>query len=250
MGRSIIVGDVHGCREELEELLAYVGFGEGDILVMVGDLAVRGPDPHGTLALLRKLGARAVRGNHEDRLLRYRASLTTDQKMQIGSMTRKAVDALTTKDWEYISSLPLWLDLPEHGVRVVHAGVVPGVPIEKQDPRALMYIRSLTPSAKGPRHPPEAHEERGIQSWAHEYQGPPHIVFGHNAQIAPEIAEHATGIDTGAVYGGRLTAMVLRRATSGGGEPGETVPPPAERESVLVSVPARRAYVTKAARAA
>jgi hypothetical protein len=247
MGRTIIVGDVHGCREELESLLEYVGFGEKDALVMVGDLAVRGPDPHGTLALLRKLGARAVRGNHEDRLLRYRASLATDQKMQIGSMTRKTVEALTTKDWEYLERLPLWLDLPEHDVRVVHAGVVPGIPIDEQDPRALMYIRSLAPSPKGP---PQAHEERGIQSWAHTYEGQPHIVFGHNAQIAPEIAEHATGIDTGAVYGGRLTAMVLRRASSGDGERGEEVPPRAERESVLVSVPARRAYVTRSARAA
>ncbi len=74
MPRTVIVGDVHGCRAELEALLARVAFGTGDRLVMVGDLVVRGPDPAGTLDLLASLGARAVRGNHEDRLLRCRVS--------------------------------------------------------------------------------------------------------------------------------------------------------------------------------
>src|SRR4051812_26914666 len=63
MGRTIFVGDVHGCRDELAALLDRTGFGRGDRLVMVGDLVVRGPDPRGTLALLREVGAVSVRGN-------------------------------------------------------------------------------------------------------------------------------------------------------------------------------------------
>lgn len=266
MSRTIIVGDVHGCRDELDSLLDYVGFNPSDSLVLVGDLVVRGPDPRGTIALCRKLGAVAVRGNHEDRLLRYQRSLQlgdsrsdtlANGRLAIGTMTRKTAEELRAKDWEYIAQLPLWIDLARHDMRIVHAGLVPGVPIEAQDPRALMYIRSLRPSmnAHGLRAtssgadatdpepaPPQAHEERGRESWAHSYHHGPHVVFGHNAQIAPEIAECATGIDTGAVYGGRLTAMVLRE--------GEQVPPAKDRYSVLVSVPARRAYVTRSVRAA
>ena len=71
--------------------------------------------------------------------------------------------------------------------------------------------------------------------WGERYTGPPHVVFGHNALPAPQIHRWATGLDTGAVYGGRLTAMVLL--------PREKPPPAGERASVLVSVPARRAYV-------
>lgn len=226
MARTVIVGDLHGCRRELEDLLSYVGFSKDDRLVSVGDLVVRGPDPRGVLKLMRSLGARAVRGNHEDRLLRWKESRGTDQELVIGKLTRKTAEVLRPRDWRFLESLPLWLDLPEHGVRIVHAGLVPGTPIEEQNPRTLLYVRTLG-------HRGEPIEIRG-KSWAHWYKGPPHVVFGHNALPAPEIAPFATGIDTGVVYGGRLTAMVLRD--------GESPPPPSDRRSVLVSVPAHRMY--------
>jgi hypothetical protein len=233
MGRTIIIGDVHGCRRELEDLLSYIGYNRGDRLVFVGDLVVRGPDPRGTLELIRKLRAESVRGNHEDRLLRWRRG-SKKAPVKIGPVTKATATQLKEKDWEYLEDLPLWIDIAEHGIRVVHAGVVPGLPIEEQDPRAVMYLRTLTRAAPG--WPLEASEDRG-RSWAHSHPGPEHIVFGHNAQPEPEIAVHATGIDTGAVYGGRLSAMVLR--------PGEEIPPPSDRRSIIVSVPSRRAYVTR-----
>lgn len=227
MGRTILIGDIHGCRAELEDLLAYVGLNRDDRVVCVGDLVVRGPEPRGTLAVIRAIGARVVRGNHEDRLLRWRAAENTPTPLRLGQTTRRTALALKARDFELMSTFPLWLDLPEHGIRVVHAGVVPGIPIEDQDRRTLMYVRTLG-------HRSEPLEARGPQSWAHSYEGPEHIVFGHNAMPEPDMADHATGIDTGAVYGGRLTAMVLRE--------NETVPPRADRRSVLVSVPSRKAY--------
>ncbi len=225
MPRTIIVGDVHGCRDELEALLSRVAFTPGDRLVMVGDLVVRGPDPAGTLDLLLSLGARSVRGNHEHRLLRCRAGDASP-----GDAQRATIAALTARHWAFIEALPLWIDLPEHGVRVVHAGVVPGVPIERQAPRALMYMRCLD-AAGGP------DERRGDSLWGARYRGAPHVVFGHNARSEPQIHRFATGLDTGAVYGGRLTALVL----AAGARP----PPPGERDvrhGALVTVPARRRY--------
>ena len=230
MGRTVIIGDVHGCVRELEDLLSYVGFGPQDRLVMVGDLVVRGPEPRKVVTLLRSLGAAAVRGNHEDRLLRWKLSKSHAREIHIGALTRKVADELKPRDWEYLEAMPLWIDLPEHGVRVVHAGVVPGLPIEDQEPRTLMYVRTIS-------HDKEPLESRGARSWAQHYEGPEHVVFGHNALPFPEIAPYATGIDTGVVYGGRLTAMVLRE--------GEQVPPADRRRDVLVSVPARRAYYAK-----
>jgi len=226
--RTIIVGDVHGCREELEDLLRWVGLGSSDTLITVGDTVVRGPDPHGTLGVLRKAGARSVRGNHEDRLLRWRAARALSRPLPpVGTLTRRTIDALKPRDWAYLDAMPLWIDLPEHGVRVVHAGAVPGVAMEQQETRALLFMRSLDERG-GPV------IERGGTSWAHAWPGPEHIVYGHHAKDEPEVAVHATGIDTGCVYGGRLTAMVLRE--------GERPPPPDQREEVLVSVPARRVW--------
>lgn len=232
MPRTILVGDIHGCRAELDALLDYIGFVRGDRLIAVGDLIVRGPDPCGTLDLLRAVSAVGVRGNHEDRLLRWRAAQDDgagDPKREpISEAQMATARALRKRDWAYLRELPLWIDLPEHGVRIVHAGVVPGVPIELQSGRALMYMRCL--SKRG-----EAVERRGDELWGKSYEGPEHIVFGHNALPEPQIHPNATGIDTGAVYGGRLTAMILRP----GERPPESV---SERRDVLVSIPARRRY--------
>jgi hypothetical protein len=228
MPRTIIVGDVHGCRDELAQLLDHVGLVEGDRLVMVGDLVVRGPDPCGTLDLVRDVGALSVRGNHEDRLLRWRAGRTDPRGEPLGELSKATARLLRKRDWSFIEELPHWLDLPEHGLRIVHAGVVPGLPIERQDPHTLMYVRALG------RYGEPVERRGGRRLWGEVYRGPPHIVFGHNARPDPQIHSWATGIDTGAVYGGRLTAMVLHA--------GEPIPPPSSRLDVLVSVPARRRY--------
>lgn len=228
MARTILIGDLHGCRRELEDLLEEVEIVQGDKVVAVGDMVVRGPDPAGTLAVLREVGARAVRGNHEERLLRWHATRGTKAETSLGDMTKATARALSDVDFAMLQELPLWLDLPEHGVRVVHAGVEPDVPIEDQDPTTLMAIRCVTKKGK----PVFA---RGGTPWGAVYAGPPHVVFGHNADSEPQVHPWATGIDTGCVYGGRLTAMVLAE--------GQAPPPPATRLEVLVSVKARKAYV-------
>ena len=223
------MGDVHACADELDALLAHVGLTRSDKLVLVGDLIVRGPKPRATLDLLRKHGGTSVRGNHEDKLLRYKLARRAGLSAPVSPATKDTAERLRKRDWAWLSALPLWIDLVGHGVRVVHAGVVPGQRIEACDPRMLMNMRCID----GQGHPVVKRDE-GRVPWGVIYNGPPHVVFGHNAQ--PEIQVHpfATGLDTGCVYGGRLTAMVLRE--------GETPPPMPSRRDVIVSVPARRAY--------
>jgi hypothetical protein len=228
MARTIFVGDVHGCHDELVDLLSKLGWSREDRLVMVGDLVVRGPNPTGVLDLLMQVGARSVRGNHEDRLLSWRRS---HGRYGLGNQPYATARSLKKQHWEWLASLPLTLALPEHGVRVAHAGLAPGVPVEQQTPRALMYMRTLDRDGN-----PQVHGERtGRSLWAPHYEGPEHVVFGHYARPQPQLHAHATGLDTGCVYGGRLTAMVL--------EPGQRPPPPEERAQVLHTVDARRSYV-------
>lgn len=227
MAQTIVIGDVHGCRAELEALLDKLGPGRDDTLVFVGDLVARGPDSRGVLKLVRELSARVALGNHEERLLKARAARragTPPPKM--GKTHQALFMELGDEDWAMLEALPLWLELPEAGLRVVHAGLVPGVPMTEQDPWVLTHVRSLaedgTPSSKWG------------TPWGKSYQGPPHVVFGHNARKHPQLHPHATGLDTACVYGGELTALVLPS--------GATVPPPSERREALVSVPARDVY--------
>ena len=127
-----------------------------------------------------------------------------------------------------LDGLPLSLDFPEHGVRVVHAGVAPDVEFDAQQPWTLLHIRSLT--SRG-----SPSDRFGLKSWADVYQGGPHIVFGHNAQAGLQLAPAATGLDTACVYGGQLSALVL--------EKGVHPPPPEERKDAIVSVDALARYV-------
>lgn len=229
VGRTVWIGDVHGCADELEELLATLSVTQDDRIVFVGDLVARGPDSRRVLRLARELDALSVRGNHEHRMLVAHAALERGERgPRLGPAHQRLLTELGPEDWAHLEALPLSLEFPEHEVRVVHAGVVPNVPFEEQQPWTLLHVRSLTTlGAASDRYAPT--------SWAARYEGPPHVVFGHNAQAGLQLHSSATGLDTGCVYGGELTAMVLGRA--------QLPPPIAERREVLVSVPARRRYV-------
>jgi len=233
-GRTIVVGDVHGCRDEVERLLDLVRCSATDALYFLGDLLSRGPDPEGVLALIRRTGAKSVLGNHDDALLKWRAAQRAgDSDPPIKGSQRRVAELLDNADWELMESLPLYIDLPEHDLRLVHAGVIPGVPIERQPVEALLSMRYLGPND-------EPIEKGGTVLWATRYEGPPHVVFGHNAQPEPQMYEWATSIDTGVVYGMKLTAIVL--------EAGQPVPPSDRRREVLFSVPASASYFTPPAR--
>lgn len=227
MRRSVIVGDLHGCAAEFDTLLDKIAFTAQDRLYCVGDLVARGPDGIGVLRILRKLGVRSVIGNHDVKLRALRPEPGRKPSGKVPSALVNVFDKLDAEDWQLIESLPLYLDLPEHDVRIVHAGVVPGVPIEEQDPWVLTNLRSFDPDGK-------PSSKWSPTPWAVHYHERPHVVFGHDARSRLQIHPCATGIDTGCVYGGELTALVL---------PAETAPlPPAERRDMLVSVPARQAY--------
>jgi Calcineurin-like phosphoesterase len=234
MGHTLLVGDVHGCKLELEALLDEAGFSSGDQLVFVGDLVARGPDSIGVLDVARQTGALMVRGNHEEKILSWHREEEAHERggplpRPLGRMHAEVAEAMRPIDWSMLTNAPLWLDLPEHRVRVVHAGLVPGVPIHDQKKKNLLRIRSIGSDG-------EPRSSRGGGTpWGESYKGPPHVVFGHNADVKPQVHSWATGIDTGCVYGGRLTALKL--------SDGEPVPRDLRaRKRRLVSVPAKRTY--------
>jgi hypothetical protein len=231
VGRAIVVGDVHGCADELSRLLELVRFQGGDQLYFVGDLLSRGPHPEQVLQLFRSAQARGVRGNHEETLLKWHRAHREPARgeVRLGRSHQKLAHRLTGEDWALLESLDLWIDLPDHGLRIVHAGVIPGIPIEEQPHEALLSMRYL-----GPHNEPI--EKGGTVLWGSRYVGPPHVVFGHNAQPEPQLHPWATGLDTAAVYGGHLSAMVL--------DEGQEVPALEERKSVLFSVRSSEAYYT------
>lgn len=221
-GRTVLVGDVQGCRDELARLLDEVRFGAGDRLVLVGDLVARGPDSRGVVELAREVSALAVRGNHEHRILEARLAGKQDG---LGKDHARVLASLEPGDLAWLEALPLWLGLPEHGARVVHAGLDPAASFGEQTVETLLHVRTARTGRDGGRE----------VLWGELYEGPVHVVFGHHARAGLQLHPFATGLDTGCVYGGTLTALVL--------DPGEPVPRDVDaRRGRIVSVPAARVW--------
>jgi hypothetical protein len=214
--RTIIIGDLHGCSDELHALLARCEREPGDRVVLVGDLVAKGPDSAGVVRWAREAGADAVLGNHDAHLL-CAVHGGREERPKHGSIA----DTLSGDDIAWLEARPLYLHVGEAGTGiphlVVHGGLVPGVAIEQQEREHLLNLRSITADGR----PSKRIEGR---PWGALWTGPEHVVFGHDAVRGLQRHPFATGLDSGCVYGRALTALVL---------------PSGE----LVSVPAARAYV-------
>lgn len=202
--RVIFIGDVHGCAEELELLLKTVSYVPSDRLVLVGDLVAKGPDSRAVVRAVQELGAYAVRGNHDQRVLDYYAAQQRGEALpEMKPQHAQVMSTLDASDFAFLESLPFWLRVPAYNVLVVHAGVVPGKPMEQQSPRDLVTMRSLKPDGTA-----SSRMSDGAL-WASEWHGPEEIVFGHDAIRGLQHHPFAVGLDTGCVYGRELTAYLL-----------------------------------------
>ena len=209
--RKIVIGDVHGCLAELLDLLKALDVQPQDELISVGDLICKGPDSLGVLNWARNTpNLKCILGNHELRFLEHwRRGKVSKQK----SYDQETYDQLGSSYEEcmrFLDSLPFFLH--DNELLVVHAGIRPhkNSP-EAQDPQDLVSLRIL----------PD-----GKTHWYEAYADDKLIVFGHWARPDPLVRKNAIGLDTGCVYGGALSALVLP-------------------ERRIISVPARRVYRKK-----
>ena len=197
--RTLVVGDVHGCADELEALLDRVG---PDRVVLVGDLFTKGPHPERVWGRIRDSGFAAVLGNHDQRLLDV-----LDGARPHDVKARRAVEALDHADpgWQpFVRGLPLFLDLPRAPwpMTVVHAGLHPSGDRERTT-RAMATTMRRWPD-----------EADGDPFWWQVYQGEAGVVYGHDARrglVRVERDGHplVVGLDTGCVYGGKLSGWVV-----------------------------------------
>jgi len=191
--RTLIIGDIHGCYDELLELFDVAALADGDTVVSVGDVVDRGPKPAEVVAWFRaRPGALVLMGNHERKHVRQVFSYSQEiTRLQLGEGYAESV--------EWMRGLPYFYETPE--VRVVHAAMIPGIPLAEQPEHVLAGTTSGEAELRA-RWP-----EGG---WWHErYSDAVPVVFGHHV-VGPEplVREgRVYGIDTGACHGLRLTAL-------------------------------------------
>lgn len=191
--RLFVVGDVHGCLFELQALLKKAGFAPGDQLVLVGDLVAKGPDSQGVIECVRGLGGLAVLGNHDARVLEAL------QGNKVKRHHEEVAKTMTEPDALWLAGRPLWLELPSVNALVVHAGLLPGVELARQPRHLLLNLRSFEKDGT-----PTTRADRGTP-WASMWPGPKWVLFGHDALRGLQRHPHAVGLDTGCVYGGKLS---------------------------------------------
>lgn len=259
--RLIVVGDIHGMLPELEDLLAKLNFDtKHDHLVCAGDMISKGPDSVGVVKLLMKIGASAVRGNHEDRvLLAYKGMRRKALKLVPEAQQRPIHDSdedaepMPERDLEselsdvetfsrskeykdrrlakkfsksqisWLASRPVILKVGEVDglgtVVVVHGGIVPGVKLERQDPYAVMNMRTIDLKT---RVPSEGHKGVGWTKLFNRWQTrlaskkesggaskKMTVVYGHDSRRGLAINNFTKGLDSGCLKGGTLTAFVM-----------------------------------------
>ena len=196
-GRTIVVGDIHGCYDELMALLEKAKFSESDRVVSVGDLITKGPKNREVLELfMTDARFSTVIGNH-DLQLRRRWS---GEDVELKPAQKEAHRQLKSEKDAYASflnRLPFMIDLDTH--LVVHAGLRPGVELYSQTTGDLTKIRTLG----GDR------ESEDGTPWYHVYHGDKIVLFGHWPAPEPRRGRKAIGLDTGCVYGYNLTAYII-----------------------------------------
>ncbi|MEX0326758.1 MAG: metallophosphoesterase [Puniceicoccaceae bacterium] len=201
-GRTLFIGDVHGCAKELEKLLKAFKKKKRDRIIFVGDLINGGPKSTRVLEIARDLSAKSVLGNHEVRFLRARKA---KNKSYLKRKDREAYESLSKADWKWINAWPHLIHIPESKILVVHGGFDPAVKWRKQDEDMVTQIQVITQKRKPAR---RATVPRGAP-WADAWEGPEHVIYGHTPRPHPLLHAKATGLDTGCVYGYALSAISL-----------------------------------------
>ncbi|HEV2827539.1 MAG TPA: metallophosphoesterase [Pyrinomonadaceae bacterium] len=195
--RTIVVGDIHGCYDELQDLLTEVSFGDDDRLVSVGDLITKGPKNRQVLErFMTDAQFSAVIGNH-DLALRRRWNGEKFKLKESQKPTHKELKKDKDQYLPYLNSLPFVIDLQTH--LVVHAGIRPGVALHSQTTDDLTELRSLGKDRAA----------RDGTPWYQEYDGEKVVLFGHWPAPEPRRGRKAIGLDTGCVYGNKLTAYII-----------------------------------------
>ncbi len=201
--KIFIIGDIHGCLYILKRLINKIPWrSDKDKLIFVGDYIDRGENPKGVVDFILELKSysnkiECLMGNHESMLLDYIRGKNRDLYLVNGGTTTLASYRAAKKSDQaplipeahisFFEGLKSYIELDNY--YIVHAGFKPGIPVKKQSLEDMLWIRY-----------------KFIDS---DYDFGKRVIFGHTPFKDPFIRPTKIGIDTGAVYGNKLTCLQL-----------------------------------------
>jgi len=199
--KQLVIGDIHGCSDELSELIEKAGLSSSDEIIAIGDMIDRGPDSPAVLAFFRTApNATSLFGNHERKHVRARSGYGTLTPSQV-----LARDQFLPEEYEqaieYMRTLPHVLDLD--AALLVHAFLEPRFALDRQDEHVLVGTLG------GQRHL----ERHYARPWWELYRSKTPLIVGHRDYTGngqPFIyQDRVFGIDTSCCLGGQLTGILL-----------------------------------------
>jgi len=207
MGKIFAIGDIHGCNSRLDNMMEKLHINKKeDSLVFIGDYVDRGPDSKGVVDSILEIrktvdNVICLKGNHELMFLNYYCEHRDEERfMYNGGLITLISYGFMREGWaenldvpeshmQFFSTLQPFYETDRY--IFVHAGLRPGIPLEKQNTDDLLWIR-------------------------YEFINSPcdfgkMVIFGHTpvSYTTPHIQNNKIGIDTGAIYGGKLTCLEL-----------------------------------------
>ncbi|ESU32698.1 hypothetical protein G3A_10165 [Bacillus sp. 17376] len=217
-----IIGDIHGCYDEFEELTKKLGYDwttglplhpVGRHLAFVGDLTDRGPESLKTANLVWELvvdkkSAFYVPGNHCNKLYRYLLGNKVQTTHGLETTVSEFMSLKTEQKNEFrekfmalYETAPLYHVLDKDRLLIAHAGIREDY-IGKNNSKVKTFVLygDITGQTNADGTPVR-------RDWAKNYQGRATIVYGHTPVREPRILNNTYNIDTGAVFGGNLTAL-------------------------------------------
>jgi hypothetical protein len=201
-GRLIAIGDIHGCHREFSDLLDKLALEKSDRVILLGDLVNRGPDSAKVIALAREHAHLSLLGNHELRLLNSRK---TGDPTHLKKSDRDTLKQLSTRDWTYLSAMPLTHHERAADVVLVHGGFLPSQPWQRQPARIVTRIQVVAKDGT----PQKRSDVPNAPHWSELWSGPPLVIYGHTPRPTVSRLKWSLGIDTGCVLGGSLSACIL-----------------------------------------
>ncbi|WP_077297322.1 bis(5'-nucleosyl)-tetraphosphatase PrpE [Virgibacillus pantothenticus] len=220
-----VIGDVHGCLEELEQLFYKLGYkkeqgifihpNQQRIPVFVGDITDRGPHSLKVISLVYHMvvtqkRARYVPGNHCNKLYRYflgnKVQLRHGLETTVAEYNNCSAEMQSTIRHQFITlyeQAPLYLHLPNINAIIAHAGIKESY-IGRNDKRVKTFV--LYGDITGEFH---ADGRPVRRDWAKFYKGDNWIIYGHTPVLEPRFLNKTVNIDTGCVFGNQLTAFCL-----------------------------------------
>ncbi|URM32019.1 bis(5'-nucleosyl)-tetraphosphatase PrpE [Cytobacillus firmus] len=216
-----IIGDIHGCFAEFKELTLKLDYSwkkgfpvhpSGRKLAFVGDLTDRGPESLAVIDAVYSLAANNlgyyVPGNHCNKLYRFflgnKVQITHGLETTVAEyeqLSPKAQDEVRQKFMELYENAPLYLVIDNNNLVIAHAGIKESY-IGKHSSKVKTFV--LYGDITGEKNPDGTPVRR---DWAREYQGDAVIVYGHTPLKEVMSINNTYNIDTGAVFGNKLTAL-------------------------------------------